>query len=317
MTSNVATDIYYQSSIAKKWVVVTQRQTYTPFNQVRKEQCQEQRTSSREVALSLNDTKMANVNLKAFQQVLQESIQLEDQAWIYEAPRLPLPSKTNHEKLIKSISLISNSTKHEITLRLQQYSPNRAIIGRLDQYISISFADFKLRVPIPTTDAAEEQRSKPATARESSDYVVRLLRTGIHLNNIHYNFYGHSNSQLKSRTCFLYTAPAPEVSKLVEGLGDFTKMKTVAKKSKRIGLLFSVAKTTINLDPSRCQDIPDIEAQDYIFTDRCGLVSKHLAHELSRILKIAFRNIRYTPSVFQIRYRGYKGVLMLDSRMEI
>ncbi|EPE27935.1 P-loop containing nucleoside triphosphate hydrolase [Glarea lozoyensis ATCC 20868] len=259
---------------------------------------------------------MAKVNLKSFQQVLQNPIQLEDRAWIFEVPNLPSPSKTNHDNLIKSISLVSNSTKNEITLKLQQHSPNRAIIGRLDQFISISFADFKLRVPIPTTDPTEEQRSKPATARESSDYIVRLLRSGIQLNNIHYNFYGHSNSQLKSRTCFLYAAPPPEISKLVESLGDFTKMKTVAKKSKRIGLLFSVAKAAMTLNPSRCQDIPDIEAQDYVFTDGCGLISKHLARELSRVLRVAFRNTRYTPSVFQIRYRGYKGVLMLDPGME-
>ncbi|EHL01954.1 putative RNA-dependent RNA polymerase 2 [Glarea lozoyensis 74030] len=72
----------------------------------------------------------------------------------------------------------------------------------------------------------------------------------------------------------------------------------------------------MTLNPSRCQDIPDIEAQDYVFTDGCGLISKHLARELSRVLRVAFRNTRYTPSVFQIRYRGYKGVLMLDPGME-
>lgn len=201
------------------------------------------------------------MKVKAFQQVLQESIQLDDHAWIYKAPQLPSPSKTNNEKLIKSISLISDNSEQKIRLRLQQHSPNRAIIGRLDQFISISFADFKLRAPIPPIDTAEEQRSKPATARESSDYIVRLLRAGIHLNDIHYNFYGHSNSQLKSRTCFLFAAPAPEVEKLIEGLGDFTKVKTVAKKSKRIGLLFSAAKTAIDLDLLQFQDIPDIEAQ--------------------------------------------------------
>ena len=255
---------------------------------------------------------MAKANPKAFQQTLQESIQLEDQAWIYTIPNLPHTSN-----LIKSISLTSNNTKQEITLRLQQCSPNRAILNYPpDRFINISFADFKLRVPIPTTETGEEARTKPATARESSEYIVRLLRAGIYLNDVHYNFYGHSNSQLKSRTCFLFAAPAPEVSKLVESLGEFTKMKTVAKKSKRIGLLFSVAKAAMNLSPDRCQDIPDVEAQDYIFTDGCGLISKHLARELSRILKIAFRNVRYTPSVYQIRYRGYKGVLMLDPKME-
>lgn len=249
--------------------------------------------------------------------MLQDSIQLENQAWVYKIPSLPPPSATNAENLIKSISVTSNNAKQEITLRFQQCSPNRAIIGHpLDRFITISFADFRLRV---TNSPAEEdggELSKPATARESSEYIVRLLRAGIYLNDIHYNFYGHSNSQLKSRTCFLYAAPQRKITELVESLGDFTKMKTVPKKAKRIGLLFSVAKTAMKLDPSRCQDIPDIEAQDYIFTDGCGLISRHFANDLSRILKIAFRNVRYTPSVFQIRYRGYKGVLMLDREKE-
>lgn len=93
-------------------------------------------------------------------------------------------------------------------------------------------------------------------------------------------------------------------------------MKTVAKKSKRIGLLFSVAQIATTVNPNRCQDIPDIETNDYIFTDGCGLISPHLARELSRQVGITFRNIRYTPSVFQIRYRGYKGVVMVDPSMK-
>jgi regulator of nonsense transcripts 1 len=133
---------------------------------------------------------------------------------------------------------------------------------------------------------------------------------------VQYNFYGHSNSQLKSRTCFLYAAPKPDISQKIEALGDFTKMKTVAKKAKRIGLLFSVAEIATTVQPDRCEDIQDVETKDYIFTDGCGLISPKLAHELARKVGVAFRNIRYTPSVFQIRYRGYKGVVMLDLGMK-
>lgn len=93
-------------------------------------------------------------------------------------------------------------------------------------------------------------------------------------------------------------------------------MKTVAKKAKRIGLLFSSAEVATTLDPSRCLDIEDVEVKDYIFTDGCGLIAPQLAQELARKRKIAFRNVRYTPSVLQIRYRGYKGVLMLDPTLK-
>lgn len=260
---------------------------------------------------------MSKTNVRAFQHVLQDSILLDDQSWSYRVPNLPRPSTLNSQQLIKSITLVSNSVKQQIVLRLQVSSLNRAISrDPLDRFISISFADFRLRVPPPLTAAGEQgSGTKPATARESADYIVKLLRSGVTLNDVHYNFYGHSNSQLKSRTCILFAAPKPDISKMIEGLGDFTKIKTVAKKSKRIGLLFSVAEMATTVDPNRCEDIQDIETNNYTFTDGCGLISPHLAQELSRRVEIAFRNIRYTPSVFQIRYRGYKGVVMLDPSM--
>ncbi|EAQ87610.1 hypothetical protein CHGG_04229 [Chaetomium globosum CBS 148.51] len=66
---------------------------------------------------------------------------------------------------------------------------------------------------------------------------------------------------------------------------------------------------------NRVEDIPDIETADYIFTDGCGLVAPKLAQELARRVGIVFRDRRYTPSVLQIRYRGYKGVVTVDPTM--
>lgn len=111
-------------------------------------------------------------------------------------------------------------------------------------------------------------------------------------------------------------ASKEEISKRIEALGDFKKMKTVGKKAKRIGLLFSSAESIMTIDPERCEDIPDVESTDYVFTDGCGLIAPKLASELARRSRILFRDSRYTPSVFQIRYRGYKGVVTVDPRMQ-
>ncbi|KAI8648971.1 RNA-dependent RNA polymerase [Fusarium keratoplasticum] len=110
-------------------------------------------------------------------------------------------------------------------------------------------------------------------------------------------------------------ASKEEISRKVEALGDFSKMKTVGKKAKRIGLLFSSATAAMTISPDRCEDIADVETADYVFTDGCGLLAPSLARELARRTRILFRNNRYTPSVFQIRYRGYKGVVTVDPRM--
>jgi hypothetical protein len=110
----------------------------------------------------------------------------------------------------------------------------------------------------------------------------------------------------------MFAASKEEISAKVEAMGDFSKLKSVGKKAKRIGLLFSSAEMAVTLQPDRCEDIEDVNGNDYIFTDGCGLVSIHLAREIVQRRKIAYRNRKYLPSVFQIRYRGYKGVLMLD-----
>ena len=204
-----------------------------------------------------------------------------------------------------------------MTLRFEKHSPNRAIdLQHLDRYVSVSFDKFRLQyIPQAGQGGVASGEFQSAPMRESIDYIVRLLQSGIHINGVHYNWYGHSNSQLKSKTCFLYASSKEEAAKIIESLGQFPT-KSVAKNSKRIGLLFSAAKMATTLQPDRCQDIPDIRKDDYIFTDGCGLISVHFARLLVQKANICFRNKRYTPSVFQIRYRGYKGVLTLHPELQ-
>lgn len=52
------------------------------------------------------------------------------------------------------------------------------------------------------------------------------------------------------------------------------------------------------------EDISEIISGDYIFTDGCGLIARKFAQELARRARIVFRDRKYTPSVFQLRYRG-------------
>ena len=92
-------------------------------------------------------------------------------------------------------------------------------------------------------------------------------------------------------------------------------MKTVQKKAKRIGLLASTAEMTMVIEPGRCEDIGDVERGGYTFTDGCGSLAPQLARELARRRNICFLGQRYTPSVFQLRYRGYKGVVAVDQTM--
>ncbi|OBS20006.1 hypothetical protein FPOA_11728 [Fusarium poae] len=257
---------------------------------------------------------------QGFPLTLLPELSLDDNTWEFNVPNLPSASALEEAGFIKAISVRTDlkDCKHSMILNLQANSSNRATAQHSpDILLLFSLELFK---PLVVGPAAREQLPapdlQPRTRQEVSDYSIKCLRAGIAINGVHYNFYGHSNSQLKSRSCFLLAATKEDISRQIESLGDFTKMKTVGKKAKRIGLLFSSAKTVMDVSPDRCEDIPDVETSDYVFTDGCGLIAPSLANDLSRRTRIIFRDTRYTPSVFQIRYRGYKGVVTFDKRME-
>lgn len=248
-------------------------------------------------------------NAKSFTKTLQEILSPEDDKWEYTIPDLPRSRFTNQAGLIKCVSIVSSVHRQQITLHFATAPWNRVTrANALDKLLLVSFADFKLHWPAPVPGEAP----RPATGRENGDWITKMLVSGITINDTTYNFFGHSNSQLKSRSCFMYAASKQELSTKVEAMGDLSKIKSVGKKAKRIGLLFSSAEVTLDLSPDRCQDIDDVATKDYIFTDGCGLISTQLARQLAQKRNIVFRDRRYLPSVYQVRYRGYKGVLTLD-----
>jgi hypothetical protein len=247
--------------------------------------------------------------LKTYTHVLQKSVHPEDQVWDYHVPNLPSAHATNAARLVKCMSVVSSAEKQQITLHFEATPLNRVTRHDvLDRFILLSFSDFRLQWPAKSPDEAP----RPATGRENGDWKTRMLVTGVRLNGATYHFFGHSNSQQKSGACFMYAASKEQIHAKIEAMGDLSKLKSVGKKAKRIGLLFSSAEVSLDVPPDRCEDIDDVADKDYIFTDGCGLMSIHFARLMSQRRNIVFRDRRYLPSVFQIRYRGYKGVLTLD-----
>ncbi|KAF5334777.1 hypothetical protein D9611_012906 [Ephemerocybe angulata] len=137
-----------------------------------------------------------------------------------------------------------------------------------------------------------------------TEYLTRLFKAGLWLNG-------------RERSCYLREANSDqELDARIYALGDYGRIMNVSKRAKRIGLLFSSAQVDLQLDPKFIADIPDIEIGDEVFSDGCGLMSKRLAITVAKKKKVVFRGTRYTPTVVQIRYLGYKGVLMLHPKMD-
>ncbi|EJD42902.1 RNA-directed RNA polymerase [Auricularia subglabra TFB-10046 SS5] len=214
-----------------------------------------------------------------------------DSEWRYSVPNVPLPRGYGRFIVFKSDVILFRTGPFTSNRILRNDDPSK--------FISVSFREF--RMPEYTT----------------VDYIKRFLAAGLFLDDRQYRFYHHSPSQLRERGCFLREAASDEeLDARIYSYGDFSRINNVAKRAKRIGLLFSGASIDYNLDPQFTEDIDDIIVGNELFSDGCGLVSRRLAVALSRQKKIVFRGARYTPSVFQIRYRGYKGVLMLHPELD-
>ncbi|KAJ3981779.1 RdRP-domain-containing protein [Lentinula detonsa] len=194
-------------------------------------------------------------------------------------------------------------TPEKISLQISPLSSNRVVMREDPSKLVVASFE-KFRFP--------EQRPSVAT-----DYMIRMFKSGLFMNGRQYRFFGHGNSQLRGRGCYLREAlDDEELDNIIYSLGELNGIMNVAKRAKRIGLLFSGAEVDFILDPKYVGDIDDLTTGDENFSDGCGLISKRLCVQIARMKRILFQARNYTPCVYQIRYKGYKGVVMLHPAMD-
>ena len=153
------------------------------------------------------------------------------------------------------------------------------------------------------------------TRKVEAATVRRILLGGVTINGEEYHFIGCSSSGLKERTCYMFKGSPTDVNQVLEECGSFSSIKSRYKRLKRIGLLFSSATPTcIEIPDDRVVQVPDIETAGGNFTDGCGAVNQVLAERLQESCKLTDDD--YRPSVFQIRYQGCKGVVMIDPHLK-
>ncbi|KAG7440660.1 RNA-directed RNA polymerase [Guyanagaster necrorhizus] len=241
--------------------------------------------------------------------ILRANSAKEDDSWSFQVPPALLVSRQRQGRIMGKFVRFNGA---EILLETAEFSSNRILQSDdPSKFILVAFGALRL----PDT-----------RLRESGEYIARFLKEGLFLNGIQYRFYHHSNSQLRGRSCFLREAKTDqELDDRIYQLGSFGKIMNVAKRAKRIGLLYSESQLDFRLNPDLVADIPDIVSGGVEFSDGCGLMSQRLAVQVGKSKKIIFRGVRYTPCVFQIRrllyhyhslYLGYKGVLTLHPQLD-
>jgi len=102
---------------------------------------------------------------------------------------------------------------------------------------------------------------------------------------------------------------------VIKDLGDFSHIHCSAKCAARIGQAFSdtIHAVPIAEDVYVTETHDDVERNGHCFSDGCGTISLQLLEKIWSSLPLERRKLR--PTVLQVRYRGAKGVLSLDTSL--
>ncbi|XP_059649729.1 probable RNA-dependent RNA polymerase 1 [Cornus florida] len=182
----------------------------------------------------------------------------------------------------------------------------------IDNFLRVSFVDEELNKLhsthlSPRIASGNEERRTDIYKR-----ILSTLRNGIVIGSKKFDFLAFSSSQLRDNSAWMFASrnglTAADIRKW---MGDFRMIRNVAKYAARLGQSFSSSTETLNVGRHEVEDIPDVEVESeeakYVFSDGIGKISADFAQRVA--IKCGLKN---TPSAFQIRYAGYKGVVAVD-----
>ena len=135
--------------------------------------------------------------------------------------------------------------------------------------------------------------------------VKNILEEGFHLCGRKYSFLAFSSNQLRDRSAWFF-AEESNIScmDIRNWMGKFTQ-RNIAKCAARMGQCFSSTYATVEVAGNEVNSmLPDIERNNYVFSDGIGIITTDLAGEVAEKLKLDG-----APSAYQIRYAGFKGVV--------
>lgn len=184
----------------------------------------------------------------------------------------------------------------------------------IDNFIRVSFVDENWE-KIRSADLSSRIISSHGIEKRTGLYrrVLSTLRKGIVIGDKKFDFLAFSSSQLRDNSAWMFASVGMvTASRIREWMGDFREIRNVAKYAARLGQSFGSSTETLNVYTHEIELIPDIEIESYeakyTFSDGIGKISSEFAHEVAS--KCGLEG--FTPSAFQVRYGGYKGVVAVD-----
>ncbi|KAI9449719.1 RdRP-domain-containing protein [Lactarius psammicola] len=149
--------------------------------------------------------------------------------------------------------------------------------------------------------------------------VGGILRDGITLGGRTFEFLAYSTSALREHSVW-FVAPFrdPEegyvtAEKIRASLGDFSKLlRTPSRYGARIAQAFTATGPSVKIRRDQWEEQPELGPH----TDGVGTISPELAAMIWKAECKASGRERVEPSAYQFRFLGYKGVVVVDHRLE-
>ncbi|GJZ55094.1 probable RNA-dependent RNA polymerase 1, partial [Tanacetum coccineum] len=182
----------------------------------------------------------------------------------------------------------------------------------IDNFLRVSFVDEELE-KLYSTDLSPRAISQNAESRtDIYKRILSILKDGIVIGGKKFEFLAFSSSQLRDNSAWMFAATSRvNAASIREWMGDFSRIKNVAKYAARLGQSFGSSKESLSVAQYEVEKISDVEivrnGTKYVFSDGIGKISAAFAQRVSKKCGYGF-----IPSAFQIRYAGYKGVVAVD-----
>ncbi|RAL47824.1 hypothetical protein DM860_011409 [Cuscuta australis] len=184
----------------------------------------------------------------------------------------------------------------------------RHYINDIDNFLRVSFVDEEWD-KIQSVDLSQRASGKTDIYHR----ILRILNSGIVIGDKRFEFLAFSSSQLREGSIWMFASRnGLNAADIRAWMGDFTKIKNVAKYAARLGQSFGSSREALSVPRDEIEIVPDIkirrQGSEYNFSDGIGKISV----EFSERVAIKCGLEKFTPSAFQIRYGGFKGVVSVD-----
>lgn len=180
----------------------------------------------------------------------------------------------------------------------------------IDNFLRVSFVEEDWE-KMHSTSLSPRSGSATGVIRTSLYLrILSILKNGIAIGDKKFEFLAFSTSQLRENSTWMFASRSGlTAADIRKWMGDFCSIRNVAKYAARLGQSFSSSTETLTVNRDEMDVIPDIyNGTDYVFSDGIGKISAEFAKRVAT--KCRLKNP--TPSAFQIRYGGYKGVVAVD-----